>query len=101
MENILSYFHIAGGYNNPEHFEDFHYGWKSILAQKMPLVCYRQGSDEIVGVNWVFVSSEEDNFLEKLNENVKINTLHFICDFMQEDFFPILLSVFAVQKCPI
>lgn len=70
MKTFCNHIFFAGGYNNTEHFEDYQYGWKSILAQKMPLVCYRQGSDEIVGINWVFVTSEEDNFLGKLKENV-------------------------------
>lgn len=59
-----------GGCNDFEFFEDCCSAWKSILAQKMPLVCYKEGSDEIVGISWVFVTHTDDQFVEKVSENV-------------------------------
>lgn len=58
------------GYKDIDHYEDFAYAWRSILAQKMPLVCYREGSDEIVGESWIFISNKEDKFAEKHHANV-------------------------------
>ena len=61
-----------GGYNDMEHFKDYKRGWTAILAQKMPLVCYKEGSDEIVGLNWNFVVHKDDRFTEKLFEHVSL-----------------------------
>lgn len=48
------------------HIEDYEYGWYQMIAQKTPIVCYRAGSDEIVEVNWTFVSTKNDQLYEKI-----------------------------------
>ncbi|KAG4078556.1 hypothetical protein HA402_002670 [Bradysia odoriphaga] len=52
------------GSNDDQHRADYTLGWRSILAQKTVLVCFKAGSDEIVGINFNFVNSKEDNFFE-------------------------------------
>lgn len=59
-----------GGYEDIDHFEDYMHAWRSIIVQKMPLVCYREGSAEIVGINWNFVTHKDDHFAEKFYANV-------------------------------
>lgn len=60
-----------------EHFKDYVRGWKTILAQKMHLVCYKEGSDEIVGLNWNFVVHKDDQYVEKLFNQVSFKCLVF------------------------
>lgn len=62
--------HFQGGDKDIQHFEDYRRGWRAALAQKVPLVCYREGSDDIVGLNFNLVTRKEDEFFEKLYENV-------------------------------
>lgn len=71
------------GENDEEHLNDYISAWKLIYAQKMPLVCYKEGSDDIVGVNWTFVSHKDDKLMEQLNTNVSLTVDFFSdeCDF--------------------
>ena len=64
-----------GGYDDIDHMKDFEHAWRSIIAQKMPLVCYREGSDEIVGLSWTFVTHKDDKFAEKFYANVSFLSL--------------------------
>lgn len=41
----------------------------AMIEQKVPLVCYRTGSDEIVGVFINFVNSKEDHFTEQFYQS--------------------------------
>lgn len=43
-----------------------------MIEQKVPLVCYKAGSDEIVGVNMNFIMSKEDHFMDKLAITVSL-----------------------------
>lgn len=36
-----------------------------MVEQKVPLVCLKKGSNEIIGANMLFVCSKDDNFIEK------------------------------------
>lgn len=65
------YIYSLGGYDDQNLFEDYEYGWRSIFNQKTPLVCYKKGSDEIVGVNWTFVECKDDQFFENISAIVK------------------------------
>lgn len=58
-------FDSSDAYDDPNVLEESIYLYKIILNQKMPLVCYRNGSDEIAGISWTFVKCKEDEFLEK------------------------------------
>lgn len=41
-----------------------------MVEQKVPLVCFKEGSDEIVGINMLFVINKDDHFMEKAYERV-------------------------------
>lgn len=43
-----------------------------MIEQKVPLVCYKAGSDEIVGVNMNFIMSKEDHFMDKFAITVSL-----------------------------
>lgn len=59
------------GAANDDHFdEDYIRIWSTIIEQKVPLVCYKAGSDEIIGVNMNFVMSKGDHFIEKFAKTV-------------------------------
>lgn len=61
---------LLGGYNDWNLFEDYKFGWDAVVAQKTPIVCYREGSDEIVGVNWTLVNTKDDTLFAEMAENV-------------------------------
>lgn len=61
---------VLGSANDLAHFEDYKLCWKPIVAQRMPLVCFKAGSDQIVGVNMLYVCSKEDRFIEKCRKQV-------------------------------
>lgn len=45
-----------------------------MIEQKVPLVCFKEGSDDIVGVNMVFVIKKDDDFIGKSYERVSCLT---------------------------
>lgn len=51
-----------------------------MVEQCVPLVCFKDGSDEIVGVNMNFVMSQEDNFMRTFSKQV-ISSYFFPIDF--------------------
>lgn len=63
---------LAGGGSDKTYYEDYKMTWISMIKQKMPVVCFRAGSDEIVGVNMLFVVSKEDNFMVETYKHVNI-----------------------------
>lgn len=44
--------------------------WEPVIQQKMGLVCYKTGSDEIVGVNMNFVACKDDHFYDDMQRHV-------------------------------
>lgn len=44
--------------------------WEPVIKQKMTLVCYKTGSEEIVGLNMNFVASKDEHFFENAQKNV-------------------------------
>lgn len=46
--------------------------WEPIVKQKMALVCYKSGLDEIVGLNMNFVASKDEHFFEEVQKKVRI-----------------------------
>lgn len=63
---------MLDGSNNAQHIADYSLGWRSILAQKTVLVCFKADCDEIVGVNFNFVNSEEDDFFKSYVELMNV-----------------------------
>lgn len=69
--------YYTDGVNDPDFFEDYKFIWHSMVAQKTPLVCFKSGCDEIIGLNMVFVSNKDDHFLETAPEHVSEK---FVCE---------------------
>ncbi|XP_055310841.1 uncharacterized protein LOC129573786 [Sitodiplosis mosellana] len=75
--------------NDPVAVEDFGTMWKFIIQQKSTLVCFKEGSDDMIGVNLNLVSSKNDHFLEEINkQNQSVNSklLIDILGLMYKDF---------------
>lgn len=62
---------FKGVLNYPEAVGDFLMLWKIMIKQKMALVCFKEGSDEIIGLNMNFVESKDEQFMEKCYQQVK------------------------------
>lgn len=56
--------------NDPEAVEDLETLWKSITIQKSSLVCFKEGSDQIIGVNMNIITGKNDHFLEEICKQV-------------------------------
>lgn len=41
-----------------------------MVSQKTPLVCFKSGSDEIIGMNMIYVSSRADNLMKTARKRV-------------------------------
>ncbi|XP_058454588.1 uncharacterized protein LOC131432368 [Malaya genurostris] len=51
---------IVGLFKDPVALAEFAELWRSIAAQRCAVVCFREGSDEIVGLNMLTVVSKND-----------------------------------------
>ncbi|KXJ70647.1 uncharacterized protein LOC109412744 [Aedes albopictus] len=49
-----------GVVSDPEAMRDHYDFWRWVFDQKMTIVCYKEGSDEIIGVNLLFVKLASD-----------------------------------------
>lgn len=61
----------------------------------MPLVCYREGSDEIIGANFTFVTHKDDHFVEHFSAGVSLCQMQL--QYNSYDVHPKLLC-FIEQK---
>lgn len=60
-------------WNDADAIEDLRLLYKIKIEQKMTLVCFKEGSDEIAGINVTCVHSKEDaNFLNEYLKRVNI-----------------------------
>lgn len=66
-----------GASEDLQHYKDYVFAWKSIMAQKTPIVCYKEGSDEIIGLNFTYVTHKDDHFVEQFQNGVSIPFLEF------------------------
>lgn len=48
--------------HDPHGIDDYMQYLKPIIAQRMVLVCFKEGSDEIVGANLVFINTKDDTY---------------------------------------
>ncbi|GAB0087126.1 hypothetical protein DMENIID0001_014030 [Sergentomyia squamirostris] len=68
---------------DPRAIEDFCSVWKKVLAAKVTLVCFREGSDEIMGLNYLKVTQEDvEDFTGDYGDACAdiLNTLGFISE---------------------
>lgn len=63
-------FNFTGLANDPVAIEDQEVMWKSIVNQKSALVCFKEGSTEIVGVNMNIITGKNDHFLDEICKQV-------------------------------
>lgn len=62
---------LALGYQeDPYSTDDWTRLWQSIVAERTPIVCFKEGSNEIIGANVVYIKSKGDNFLENMMKEV-------------------------------
>ncbi|XP_055547737.1 uncharacterized protein LOC129731627 [Wyeomyia smithii] len=52
--------------------------WRSILKEKMTLVCYKEGSDEIIGANIIAVKNKDNYFDFKMKSEKQGNLLNIV-----------------------
>lgn len=67
---ILICFVFPDGSKDKDHIADYSFAWRSILPQKSVLACFREGSDELVGVNMNYVHTKADNFIQDVYDTV-------------------------------
>lgn len=61
----------AFGYQNDPHIQDdYKRLWEPLVEQRTVLVCFKEGSDEIVGTNVVYIVTAKDNFFKDSRKEV-------------------------------
>lgn len=62
--------HVLGGENDAEYFEDFKRIRRPAIEQRVTLVCFKEGSTEIVGANVIYIRTKEDDFPRAVRKTV-------------------------------
>lgn len=57
-------------YKDPEAVENLVLMWESVMKQKMALVCFKKGSDEIAGLNINFIESKGEHIMADVRRQV-------------------------------
>lgn len=63
---------FADGSRDELHMADYVWFWRSAMQQKTTRVVYREGSDEIVAVNVIYVYIKGESFIKEFYEGVSI-----------------------------
>lgn len=63
-------FRQIGGVDDRDFNDDYERIWRIALQQRMTLVCFREGSDEIVGLNVLVVNTKNDPFMTAIKSQV-------------------------------
>lgn len=82
---------ITDGRLNEAYCKDLERLWRTSMEQKTTLVCFREGSDEIVGMNMMLFCLKDDPYMqqiEKLSESVGFRSICKIIDICYERFSP-------------
>lgn len=56
---------ILDAKNEPQLIDDYRTIWIDIFQQKITFACFRDDTDEIVGINVAVILCKDDNFLEQ------------------------------------
>lgn len=56
--------------SNKDYVDDYERLWHNVLKQKVSLVCFREGSDEIVGLSVLVVNTKNDTFMQEMTQQV-------------------------------
>lgn len=62
-----------GGIKSKDYIDDCERIWRCAMQQKVSLVCFHEGSDEIVGLSLLIVNTKNDLFLKEFAEQVCIS----------------------------
>lgn len=57
-------------YKDPAAVDNIALMWKSVLAQKMALACFKKGSNEIAGLNINFIESKGEHLMDDVRRQV-------------------------------
>lgn len=68
-----------GSQDDPYSTEDWMLIWKVNVAQRTPIVCFKEGSDDIVGANMVYINAKSDNTREEM---MKLVSKYELCLFV-------------------
>lgn len=55
---------------NRQAIDDFLMLWRAMIKQNAALICFKEGSDEIVGLNMNFVTVKDEHFMEDYRQQV-------------------------------
>lgn len=69
-EQLFQSFIFIEVINDPDAIEDYRRMWNIAIQQKCALVCFKDGSDEIVGLNINFVTIKDEHIMEELRKQV-------------------------------
>lgn len=61
---------FKGAENDEVLYEDYERAWKLIIEQNVALICYKSGSDEVIGISMNYVNNKEDQIMEKFSTTV-------------------------------
>lgn len=81
---------ISGAATNKEYVEDYLRSCRWQLPKKTTLVCFREGSDEIIGLNVTYVSGQNDPFWEEVTNAVIIVPWFF-------DIFSVIYKIYFLK----
>lgn len=77
IEHLLTNFYgeepagkALGIHDDPYGADDYKRFWMPIIAQRTTLVCFKDGSDEIVGANVVYIKTKGDTFRYEVRQSV-------------------------------
>lgn len=60
--------------NDPDAIDDFLLMWRVMIKQNAALICFKEGSDEIIGLNMNFVTVNDEHFMEDMRPKVLQNS---------------------------
>lgn len=69
---------FADIFNDEVAIKDLSSMWKSVIEQKTVLVCFKNGSDEMVGINMNYVVEKDDHFMESVRRHVSEYSAFFV-----------------------
>lgn len=70
FNHISSETKYTGSANNKEYVDDLVRLWRGAMEQKTSIVCFREGSDEIIALNVLIVNTRNDTFMKEIAEQV-------------------------------
>lgn len=83
LVTLTAFFHpCADGDQDEDYHTDLERMWRGCMEQKTTLVCFREGSDEIIGLNVMIFSIKSDTFMQELEAQSKSKGFRSVCKIM-------------------